>query len=143
MAVRQTAASRCFRPARGGIKVLHMVASVTVAATRFRIFVTRMLARIGFRDSGFLLIVAVVIGVVTAAAAVGFHLLIRAVRDKLYGSVGEDILYGKGMMLLVLWPAMGGLVVGIITQERAPGRASRSGLRSLTARCCEGCIFRH
>ena len=72
-----------------------MVAPVDAAATRFRIFVTRILARIGFRDSGFLLIVAVLIGVVTAAAAVGFHLLIREIRDKLYGGVGEDILYGR------------------------------------------------
>jgi CIC family chloride channel protein len=98
-----------------------MVAPVSAAATRFRIFVTRVLARIGFRDSGFLLIVAFVIGVVTAAAAVGFHLLIREVRDKLYGGVGEDILYGKGMALLVLWPALGGLVVGIITQKVVHG----------------------
>jgi CIC family chloride channel protein len=98
-----------------------MVAPVTAAATRFRIFVTRMLARIGFRDSGFLLIVAVVIGVVTAVAAVGFHLLIHAIRDRLYADVGEQILYGKGILLLILWPALGGLAVGLITQKIVHG----------------------
>jgi CIC family chloride channel protein len=97
--------------------VCAMVVPVTAAATRFRISVTRLLARIGFRDSGFLLIVSVIIGVVTAAAAVGFHLLIHAIRDRLYADVGEHVLYGQGIVLLIVWPAVGGLVVGLITQK--------------------------
>jgi len=106
-----------FRPKRKHTIVCGMVVPVTAAATRFRIFITRLLARIGFRDSGFLLIVAVVIGIVTAAAAVGFHLLINEIRDKLYADVGEHILYGRGLALLILWPTLGGLVVGLITQK--------------------------
>jgi CIC family chloride channel protein len=97
--------------------VCNMAVHVTAAATRFRIFITRLMSRIGFRDSGFLLIVAVLIGVVTAPAAVGFHLLIQGIRNRLYASTGSDFLYSDGLPLLILWPALGGLAVGIITQK--------------------------
>ena len=49
----------------------------SAVASRFRMIVSRGLSVMGFRDDGFLLILAVLIGVVTAAAAVGFHELIR------------------------------------------------------------------
>ncbi len=98
-----------------------MTPPLAAAATRFRITVTKLLARIGFRDSGFLLIVAVLIGVVTAAAAVGFHELIKGIRDILYAEVGEQFLYGKGLPLLILFPTVGGLLVGLITQKIVRG----------------------
>jgi CIC family chloride channel protein len=65
-------------------------------------------------DQTFLLILAVLVGIVTAVAAVGFHELIVFVRDRLYLDVGSDFLYGPGMALLILYPAAGGLAVGII-----------------------------
>jgi chloride channel protein, CIC family len=71
----------------------------------------------GFREDSFLLILAVIVGVVTAAAAVGFHELIIWVRDELYYRAGGEHLYhGPGMLLLVAFPATGGLLVGIISQ---------------------------
>src|SRR5208282_1827701 len=85
-------------------------------ASRLRGLITRFLGRFGFRDDSFLLILAVVIGIVTAAAAVGFHELILAVRDWLYLGTGEDRLYGRWIWLLVVFPAGGGLVVGIVSR---------------------------
>jgi CIC family chloride channel protein len=93
-----------------------MVATVSAAATRFRVLSTRLLSRIGFRDSGFLLLVAVLIGIITAAAAVGFHELINAIRDGIYAHMGLW-LYGRGLPLLVAWPALGGVLVGVISQK--------------------------
>ncbi len=79
---------------------------------RLRLFVSRVLRIFGLRDESFLLVMALVIGVVTAAAAVGFHELINWIRNLLYTNVG-DVLYGRGMFLLVLFPALGGLAVGV------------------------------
>ncbi|MBC8107266.1 MAG: chloride channel protein [Anaerolineae bacterium] len=92
------------------------VGVVTAAATRLRILVTRALASLGLREDSFLILVAVLIGLVTAAAAVGFHQLIDFIRTLLYQRVGEDRLYGPWMFLLILWPSLGGLSVGIITR---------------------------
>jgi len=47
---------------------------------RIRLFASNALSRLGFREDAFLLLLAVLIGIVTAAAAVGFHELIRAIR---------------------------------------------------------------
>ena len=59
---------------------------------------------------------AVVIGVVTAAAAVGFHELIVVIRDHLYRldryGLDPNFLYGRGLFLLILLPTLGGLAVG-------------------------------
>ncbi len=53
----------------------------------------------------------------TAAASVGFHELILWVRNELYLRSGEGRLYhGWGMLLLIAFPAAGGLLVGIISQ---------------------------
>ena len=77
---------------------------------------TRLLARLGFGEGATLVPLAVLVGVVTAAAAVGFHELIVFIRDHLYRlegyGLGADFLYGRGMFLLVLLPALGGLAVG-------------------------------
>jgi chloride channel protein, CIC family len=92
---------------------MHM--DVTEPAARLRAGVTRIFARLGFRDDSFLLILAVIVGMITAAAAVGFHELILLVRDQLYYRAGEQYLYrGKGMFLLIAFPAAGGLIVGLI-----------------------------
>lgn len=70
----------------------------------------------GMGETAFLVPMAVMVGVVTAVAAVGFHELILLIRNGIYGRVGPDYLYGKGMWILVAAPALGGLAVGLITR---------------------------
>ena len=77
--------------------------------------VTRLLARLGLTETSFLLIPACLIGVIAAGAAVAFHELINHIRDWLYGAVSPEQLYGSSLWLIVLWPALGGLVVGLFT----------------------------
>jgi CIC family chloride channel protein len=85
-----------------------------------RLFVTRLLARLGIGEGALLVPLAVVIGVVTAAASVGFHELIVVIRDHLYRldryGVDPNFIYGKGIILLVLLPALGGLAVGCFSR---------------------------
>src|SRR5271170_5927602 len=75
----------------------------------------RFNARLGLRADSNLLVMAAAVGTVTAAAAVGFHELINLVRDTLYLRTGQELLYGRGIALLILFPALGGAVVGILT----------------------------
>src|SRR4051812_5718922 len=83
---------------------------------RLRILSTRFLARLGLGDDAFLLLMAVVIGAITGVAAVGFHELINVIRDTLYSGVGQQFLYGKGIALLVVFPALGGLAVAVTSK---------------------------
>jgi CIC family chloride channel protein len=46
---------------------------------------------------------------------VGFHELITLLRDVLYQNIGPS-LYHRWIWLLVIWPMLGGLVVGVLTQ---------------------------
>lgn len=91
-----------------------------------RVWITRQLARLGLSESAFLMLVALAIGVVTAAAAVAFHELIDRVRDWLYvrGNARFD-LYGKGIIILILLPAAGGLLVGLVTRYLIRTREGR------------------
>ncbi len=85
------------------------------AAARVRVIFSRLLARVGGREDSFLLILAVFVGVITAAAAVGFHELIVFVRNELFKGVGERVLYsGWGLALLAVIPGVGGLIVGLL-----------------------------
>src|SRR5688500_12983351 len=91
--------------------------ALRATATRFRLIAGRILARLGLGDESFLVVLALLIGVVTAAAAVGFHELINAVRDFCYVDLGQRFsLYGKHLWILVMIPAAGGLLVGIISR---------------------------
>src|SRR5258706_9295154 len=91
--------------------------AMSAAMVRLRLFTTKALSRLGFGEHAFLLLLAVLIGVVAAAAAVGFHELIRGIRNLLYANIGSRVgLYGKGIALLVILPALGGLAVGLITR---------------------------
>lgn len=92
--------------------------NLSAIASRLRLLVTRQLARIGFREDSFLLLLALVVGVITAAAAVAFHSLIVYTRDLLYVRTGDHVaLYRHpGVWMLVLFPAAGGLAVGLIVQ---------------------------
>ena len=89
---------------------------------RARIMGTRLVARLGLGENAMLLPLAVLVGLLTAAAAVGFHELILFIRDTLYRGAGTEYLYGQGIWLLVAVPTLGGLVVGVIgrlvSQER-------------------------
>jgi len=94
-----------------------MPSAVMAAMVRIRVFSSKVLSRLGFREDAFLLLLAVLIGVVAAAAAVGFHELIREIRNLLYANLGPRVgLYGKGIALVIILPALGGLAVGLITR---------------------------
>ena len=75
----------------------------------------RLMTRLGLREHYVLLPMAVIVGVVTAAAAVAFHAAINGIRDLLYASTSFHFLYGRGIWLLVMLPALGGLAVGLFT----------------------------
>src|SRR3954454_4419007 len=87
----------------------------TGTATRFRVLSTRLFGQVGLRPEAFLVLVAVLIGLVTSAASVGFHELIVHIRNALYQRFGEQRLYGPWMFMLIVWPALGGIVVGVIS----------------------------
>jgi CIC family chloride channel protein len=90
---------------------------LTGLGARVRVLLTRLLARLGMREDSFLILPAVLIGVITAFAAVGFHDLIEWIRDLLYESAGAGFLYSnKGLILLVAFPALGGLIVGVVSR---------------------------
>lgn len=92
-------------------------------AQRARLRFTRLLGRAGFGDHAILLPLAVLTGVLSSAAAVAFHELIGYFRDLLYvRAVGRDVLYGPGLLLLVLFPAAGGLAVGVVARLVLRGR---------------------
>src|SRR6185503_8131503 len=93
-----------------------MLARLSDAGARIRMITDRALARLGLGENGFLLVIAALIGVVTAAAAVGFHEVIIIVRQQLYGRAGAEFLYGRGIWLLIVLPALGGLAVGLFTR---------------------------
>jgi CIC family chloride channel protein len=90
---------------------------LTAPGARLRVVLTRFFSRLGLGDETFLLVMAVLIGTIGGAAAVGFHELINFIRDQMYGRPGEEhFLYGSGLYLLVLFPAAGGLAVGLISR---------------------------
>jgi CIC family chloride channel protein len=76
------------------------------------------------RPEAFLVFIAVLIGLVTATAAVSFHELILFIRNTLYERMGEQRLYGPWMFMLIIWPALGGLMVGVISQYIVRARES-------------------
>lgn len=82
---------------------------------QIRLFSTRILRRMGMREESFFIVPAVLIGVITAAAAVGFHELIDWIKSLLYDRIDASFLYGYGLPLLILFPAAGGAIVGLIS----------------------------
>jgi CIC family chloride channel protein len=113
----QTPAALFSRPAAADMFAA-MLRAASRSATHLRTNITRLLAHLGFRGDSFLVIIAVLIGMVTAVAAVGFHQLIVGIRNLLYERVGEHHLYRSplGLILLIAWPALGGLAVGVIAK---------------------------
>src|SRR5690348_8934647 len=92
--------------------------NLSAIASRLRLLVTRQFARIGFHADSFLLLLAAVVGVVTAAAAVAFHFLIVWTREVLYRRYAAHLqpYDGRGVWWLIVFPAGGGLLVGVLTQ---------------------------
>jgi hypothetical protein len=89
-----------------------MIATLTSAAARLRVLCTRLLDRLGMGEDSFLIVLAIIVGIITSAAAVGFHYLIEKLGELLYASRGADFLYGRGIAMLIVIPAAGGLLVG-------------------------------
>ena len=75
------------------------------AGMRLRVLTTRLMRRLGFGEHGFLVPLAVIIGIVTAGAAVAFHELVTWIGHVLYRRADPNFLYGKGVALLILLPA--------------------------------------
>jgi CIC family chloride channel protein len=96
------------------------------AAARVRVLTNRLLSSIGFRDDAFLLLVAAAVGVVTAIAAVGFHELIVWIAENLYRRIDPELLYRPMVWLLIAWPMLGGLVVGILSNHVFRAREGQS-----------------
>jgi CIC family chloride channel protein len=89
---------------------------ISAPGGRMRVLVTRLFSRLGLGDEAFLLVMAVLIGTIGGAAAVGFHELINFIRDLMYERTGQQFLYGRGIALLVVFPTVGGLAVGLISR---------------------------
>ena len=87
------------------------------ASTRLAALARQVRARFAAGEEIRLLLLAAVIGVVTAGAAVAFHELIDLTRNLLYERLDPLLdLYGRRIALLAVIPALGGLVVGVITR---------------------------
>ncbi len=86
-----------------------------ILPARLKVLAKRLLATVGVREDVGLLPVAAVIGLLTSIAAVAFHELIEFLKRVLYEARGEW-LYEHGLWLLIVLPAAGGLVVGIISK---------------------------
>ncbi|HEV2292938.1 MAG TPA: chloride channel protein [Tepidisphaeraceae bacterium] len=104
-----------------------MLAVFRDAMTRLRLILTRLLARVGLGEESFLVLLAAAIGVITAAAAIGFHELIEEVRHLCFVRLSERFeLYKRDVWMLAALPAAGGLVVGIIGRYVYRGRGGGS-----------------
>jgi CIC family chloride channel protein len=99
-----------------------MFSTLTGLGARLRILSTRLLEHFGLKGESFLIVPAVMIGIITAAAAVGFHELIYKIRDLLYTHISPEHLYSYGLPLLIFFPALGGLMVGVISRYIARTR---------------------
>jgi CIC family chloride channel protein len=75
----------------------------------------RFLKRFGFREETFLILLACVIGALTGLGSVVFTKLIGWAHEFCYGSGEHQGLYDGHMIFLVLLPAAGALLVGLIT----------------------------
>ena len=95
-----------------------------MAAARVRVAWARLGQRLGLRPDSFLVLIALLIGLLAAAAAVSFHELILVVRHALYERIGAPRLYGPWMLMLIAWPALGGLTVGVISRYVLRARES-------------------
>lgn len=94
-----------------------MTLGLSKSSTRLVALSRRIRNRFATTDELRLLLLAAIIGVVTAGAAVAFHELIEFTRKLLYERLDPLVdLYGRRIWLLPLIPALGGLLVGVISR---------------------------
>lgn len=94
-----------------------MLPLLDAGSVRLRALAGSVLSRLGLRQEAFLLLLAALVGIVTSFAAFAFHELIFRIRELLYDRLDPHLhLYGKGILLLAILPAIGGLVVGVFTR---------------------------
>ena len=96
-----------------------VLTSLATIGTRIRVLFGRVAGRLGMGETAFLVPLAVVIGGVTAVAAVAFHELILLIRGGIYERAGAEYLYGAGIWILLAAPVLGGLAVGLISRKVA------------------------
>lgn len=91
--------------------------------------ISRTLLRFGFPRDGFLIPLAVLVGALAGLVAVGFGKMVEFSTEHLFGYYFANPLLFEGdrYLALVLLPAMGGLMVGIITHY-ARGKAGGHGI---------------
>lgn len=81
----------------------------------FKQDLVRILKRIGFREETFLILLACVIGALTGLGSVVFTKLIEWAHEFCYGNGEHHGLYDHQRIFLVLLPAAGALLVGLVT----------------------------
>ncbi|MDB5296866.1 MAG: Cl-channel voltage-gated family protein, partial [Phycisphaerales bacterium] len=100
-----------------------MAPILTQSTLRLRLAVDRLFRRMGFGEHAILVPLAVVVGVLVAGAAVTFHELIGLVRDLLFVYLlAPEQLYGPWLPMLIVFPAAGGLAVGLLGRYVTRGK---------------------
>lgn len=74
----------------------------------------RRLIESGFSKEWYLIPLAAVIGSLTGLVATGFDFLVESSGHFFFGVLGKQTFKGSGLALLVILPALGGLLVGLI-----------------------------
>nr|MBP8305459.1 chloride channel protein [Phycisphaerae bacterium] len=80
-----------------------------------RLGLIRLLGRFGFREETFVILTACGIGLLTGIGSVGFTKLIDCAHDLCYGEGMVAGIYRGRALFLILLPACGALLVGLIT----------------------------
>ena len=94
-----------------------MLPLLDAGSARLRALAGSVLSRLGLRQEAYLLLLAGLVGIVTSIAAFAFHELIYKIRELLYDRLDPHVhLYGRGIWLLAVLPALGGLIVGIVAR---------------------------
>lgn len=83
----------------------------------------RRLVSSGFSRDWYLIPLAAVIGALTGLVATGFDLLIELSGHFFYGVLGKQTFHGSRLALLVILPALGGLLVGLILKAAGKTRS--------------------
>ncbi len=82
---------------------------------RLRVRLINLLAKIGFKDEYFLIVMSIAIGGATGLGARLFFSLIEYAHQVCYGQTGSTGLFNGRAGMLVVLPAVGALAVGFIT----------------------------
>lgn len=83
----------------------------------------RQLISTGFSRDWYLIPLAAVIGALTGLVATGFDFLVEGSAHFFFGVLGEQTFPGSELALLVILPALGGLLVGIVLKLASKTKA--------------------